>query len=381
MKRVHASSLFIFVLVLFFEGLAPTSLYAQNRGTISGIIYEDETDATLPGAHVFLANTTIGDITNPDGYFSIENIQAGSYQLIVTIIGFKTYQQPVKVLPGEVTSLTLKLSKDVYQVGEITVTDKQPKSWKRNLTRFKRMFLGNTPNRRGCDIENPYTLDFVKRGGYFEASSKAPLTVINKALGYKITYHLNEFSSGNNQFRFTGQPIFEELEPKNERELRRWSKRRAETFAGSFRHFLRSLASETAHEEGFSFYLDDSLYFQKPHNDLMVYFQEEEAEVPVDSFLVDHPLPHELALKFSGYLHIFYENEMMHRDYYESVNMGYNPTKEPIRAVIRLIHTDAIFNEIGFLNNAFDVGRFGYWNWESGICNWLPFNYGLERIN
>ena len=363
---------------LFLLLLLPTTLYAQNRGAVSGTVYDAETDTTLPGTHVYLANTTIGDITNPNGFFNIQGVQAGTYQIIVTIIGYKPLKQPIEISPGNTTQLTLKMEKDVYQVGEITITDNQPKGWKRDRTRFERMFLGITTNRRRCEIENPYVLSFEKNHGIFTASASEPLIIVNRSIGYKVTYLLSEFSADGGEFRFVGEPLFEELEPKDEKEAKRWENRRQETFAGSFRHLLRSMAAGTSYEDGFRLYLFDTLYWQKPHRHLMDYFEEAGAEISADSLVKAHLQPHMRTMEFPGYLHVFYLNEMMDRDFYEWIAMSYNASKEPVRAVLRLIHIEANFNEIGFLNNAFDVARYGYWNWESGICNWLPFNYGLE---
>ncbi|MEM8487599.1 MAG: carboxypeptidase-like regulatory domain-containing protein [Bacteroidota bacterium] len=377
-SRIPQFAVSLCLLLLFTDCVFTGSAFAQNRGAVSGIIRDAETDESLPGAHVYLANTTIGDITDPNGFFNIQDVQAGAYQIIVTIIGYKAFQQTIEIAANGETDLSLLLEKDVYEVGEITVTDSQPKSWKRDLTRFKRMFLGNTPNRRGCEIENPFVINFKRLDSYFEASADQPIVITNKYLGYRVTYLLNEFSSGGNQFRFTGQPIFEEIEPRDKKEARRWKKRRQESFQGSFKHFLRSVAQGTLQEEGFEVYLNETLFWQRPHAELMDYFEETDAAADLNAFLKPHPVPHERVMEFAGYLHVFFQKEMMHRDFYESVSMNYNPSKEPVRAVIRLTHIDAIFNEIGFLNNAFDIARYGYWNWESGICNWLPFNYGLE---
>ncbi len=367
------------LLALLFIWFVPGGLViAQNIGSVSGFVHDSETEETLPSAHVYLANTTIGDIADPNGFFNIEDVQAGNYLIIITMIGYKPLQQSVEILPGSNTDLSFELEKDIYKVGEITVTDSRPRSWRRELTRFKRMFLGNTPNRRGCELENPFVLSFEKTDGRFEASASMPIEIINKAIGYKLTYHLSTFSASGNEFRYTGYPTFEELEPKDEKEANKWRERREETYVGSFQHFLRSLAAGTVEEEGFQLYLYRYLRLQQPHRELMDFMEDERTKVTIDALLKDHPHEHERALQFPGYLHVFYMNEIMHRDFYESVTYHYKPTKEPVRAAIRLIHLEAVFNEIGFLNSSFDVARYGYWNWESGICNWLPFNYGLE---
>ncbi len=366
----------LFCSILVFS-LTANPVFAQSRGSVHGIVTDTEDGASLPGAHVYLGNTTIGDITDPNGYFSIDDIQPGMYKLIVTMIGYKPHQETVEILPDKPLDLALKMGRDVYQVGEITVTDEKPKSWKKDLNRFERMFLGITDFRRGCEIENPFILTFGYPTDRFTASASEPITIINKALGYKVTYHLSEFTADGTNFRFSGQPVFEELEPQSDREAKRWAKRREAAYEGSFQHFLRSLAAGTSHEEGFRLYLLDELYWKSPHRELMTYYLEQSAEVSPASILGDNPHEHERSLSFYGFLHIVYLNEMMDRTFYEWVEMPYNASKEPGRSVVRIIHTEAYFNEIGFLNNAFDVARYGYWNWESGICNWLPFNYGL----
>ncbi|MFK7846764.1 MAG: carboxypeptidase-like regulatory domain-containing protein [Rhodothermales bacterium] len=376
-RDVRIFSVLLFALCISYPIVA-SSVQAQNRGAVSGIIYDAETETTLPGAHVYLANTTIGDITDANGFFHIKGVQAGSYQIIITTIGYKPYQQAIAITPDGNTDLTFKLQRDVYQVGEITVTDDKPRHWKRDLSRFKRMFLGITKNRRGCEIEDPFLLSFRTTDGRFTASTTAPLTIINRAMGYKITYHLNEFSAKGGEFRFTGQPVFELMPPKHKKEEKKWGRRRKEMFEGSFQHFLRSIAANTSYEDGFRLYLMDELNWKQPHTQLLDFYREAKAEIKQDVLLKEHPLPHERSMQFAGFLHVIYLEDMMERDFYEWVAMNYNASKEPMRAALRLMHTDANFNEIGFLNNAFDVARYGYWNWESGICNWLPFNYEME---
>ena len=359
----------------------PSISFAQSLGSISGMVYDADDDTAIPGAHVYLANTTIGDISDPNGFFRIQDVQAGTYQLVITIIGYKPLQQAIEILPSEENDLVLKLEKDVYQVGEITVTDENPKQWKRDLRRFKRLFLGITSNRKGCEIENPYVLDFVKKDGHFTATASQPITVINKALGYEVTFLMQDFDAYDGQYRFIGDPFYTELEPSNEKEQKKWEKKREETFAGSLNHFLRSMAAGTFKEDGYTLFLYSVPTWKMPHNKLVAFLKSNGIGVRLqpEKVIKEDVVPYQRILNFDGYLHIFYEHKIMRRDYYEWVGMSYSPSKEPVRAVIRNIHTQTVFNEMGFLNNAYNVERHGYWSWDSGICNWLPFNYGLEE--
>ena len=237
------------------------------------------------------------------------------------------------------------------------------------------MFLGGTPNRRGCEIENPFVLDFTSGNGVFNASASEPLVVVNRSLGYKLTYLLTHFSAQDGEFRYRGESYFEELTPKNQKEARRWNKRRTQSYKGSFQHFLRSAASGEAYEHGFRLYLLDELIWHKPDRLFMDYVKELEAEVPVDSVMNEGNFDYERILRFPGYLHIRFLDATMLPEYYEDVLTNYNAS-EPIRSAIDVLHKQASFNEVGFLNNAYDISQYGYWRWGSGVCNLLPLDFG-----
>jgi len=74
----------LIVLLLFFF-----NSYAQVFGNLSGKVSNSIGDPII-GASVFLENTTQGSQTDSDGNYSITNITPGSYNLIVSYIGYKT---------------------------------------------------------------------------------------------------------------------------------------------------------------------------------------------------------------------------------------------------------------------------------------------------
>ena len=48
--------------------------FSQNQGNISGEIYDSKSQLPLLGANIVLDNTSIGAISNENGYFTIDNI-------------------------------------------------------------------------------------------------------------------------------------------------------------------------------------------------------------------------------------------------------------------------------------------------------------------
>ena len=85
------------------------SLYAQITTSISGYV-EDETEAPLPGATVYLQNTTLGATTNTDGYFTITGVPPGTYNLVASFVGFDSqtkFNIQVKSVGNQLYSFTL----------------------------------------------------------------------------------------------------------------------------------------------------------------------------------------------------------------------------------------------------------------------------------
>src|SRR5262249_51271762 len=79
--------------------------FAQTTGAIEGVV-TDPTGAAIPAAAVKLTNTSTGvttsSTTNSSGYFLVDGLQVGMYDLDVSQVGFKTYA--VKGLIVDVTS-------------------------------------------------------------------------------------------------------------------------------------------------------------------------------------------------------------------------------------------------------------------------------------
>ena len=71
---------YINVLILLFIN---PFLYAQNN-SISGFITDQETGEALIGANVFIQETGNGMSTDKNGYYVIQNITSGNYNLIVS---------------------------------------------------------------------------------------------------------------------------------------------------------------------------------------------------------------------------------------------------------------------------------------------------------
>ena len=81
---------------IYFTLYIITSLLISQYN-ISGFIYDSETGESLPGANIFLENTSYGTTSDLDGYFIILNIPSESYDLKIKYLGYENFTKSIIV--------------------------------------------------------------------------------------------------------------------------------------------------------------------------------------------------------------------------------------------------------------------------------------------
>jgi len=102
----------IAILAIIF--LSAHNAFAQSK-TINGLV-TDVSGETLPGVTVMMQNTTTGTITDFEGKYTLQNVQAAD-QLVFSFIGMTT--QVVSV--GDQTTINITLQESVEALAEVTV--------------------------------------------------------------------------------------------------------------------------------------------------------------------------------------------------------------------------------------------------------------------
>jgi len=107
-----------FFIIQLLLGLMPILVSAQF--SLSGKILDGETQNPLSWANIILAGTNKATAADIDGTYRIENINAGSYQMKISFVGYKTYEQLVRIERDQV--LEVALEKNPWLADEVIVT-------------------------------------------------------------------------------------------------------------------------------------------------------------------------------------------------------------------------------------------------------------------
>lgn len=108
--------------------LLPLMLLSQPKGGIHGYIY-DSAGEPLPGVNVMVKGTYYGTASGLDGYFSITDMTRGSYDVEVSMIGYKVILRTgIIVIPPAMSDLLeFKMEETVLSAGEeVVVIGKKP---------------------------------------------------------------------------------------------------------------------------------------------------------------------------------------------------------------------------------------------------------------
>ncbi|MDO7887357.1 carboxypeptidase-like regulatory domain-containing protein [Hymenobacter cheonanensis] len=388
-------------LLLLLPGLA------LGQGRLSGVVQDSATHQALAFSSVFLANTTLGATTDEQGRFEFPKVPAGSYDVVGSYVGYRLSKQSITIGKGAAPQqVTLLLASSGPQLGEVVVEANPHRA--EDFKKFSDFFLGESTFSQQCHITNPkdivvYTNDSTKE---LTAAAKNFVQVENEALGYRLKY-FGMFFTYNPETDFTafsGQPVFEEMTPRDAAQQRQWEANRATAYVGSFPHFVRSVYAGQLRANGFlaqQVRLTPNPRFQRlepllrrPAGSLTDAEQDSLAVLgKLDpAFATLYPAARPLDslrrvasdgrvfLRFTGELQVAHFGEAPDANYTTPMaTLGPEPRKQPYPAKrevsrLRLQTREAEIRPNGALRNPADISTGEYWGFEK-MGEFLPLDY------
>ncbi len=93
-----------------------------QTGSIRGFVYDKSNGEPAIFTTVYLKGTTIGTVTDVNGYFNITKLTPGTYTLMVTALGYDTLRLPFTVSSDELISRKLFLVKNAINIKAVDVS-------------------------------------------------------------------------------------------------------------------------------------------------------------------------------------------------------------------------------------------------------------------
>lgn len=96
------------------------SLLHAQQGSIEGIVSSG--GQALPYANIYLEGTNKGTSSDENGTFALNNISAGAYTLMATMVGYSSYSKNIKIEANDQLSINISLNFLSEQLDETVVT-------------------------------------------------------------------------------------------------------------------------------------------------------------------------------------------------------------------------------------------------------------------
>jgi hypothetical protein len=233
--------------------------FSIDAQEVIGKVLDAKTQEELAFANVFINNTTIGTVSDTNGYFSLKlPNDPGSYELVFSFVGYETYKMKINIDNDQLNVGSIKLKPSEIQLNAVEVTSSLDKKWERKLKKFKKAFLGDDQLGSSCTIVNPWVIDFPddKSDGKFIAKAKEPIEIENDALGFKIIFYLTDFWQTPNEYSIVGNALFTELNSNDPKKIENWRLNRVTTYQRSVQHLFKAIVEHRIGGEGFTLYRD-----------------------------------------------------------------------------------------------------------------------------
>ncbi len=111
----------IFIVCTLYSFLV-SAVYAQKTGSISGAVFQKNTQQSLPGAIIKLDGMNMGTTSDTNGNFRILNIPVKTYNLVISSVGFKTATlYNIVVNSGNEKVFNIELEEEVAALNEVVI--------------------------------------------------------------------------------------------------------------------------------------------------------------------------------------------------------------------------------------------------------------------
>ncbi|QNL47826.1 carboxypeptidase-like regulatory domain-containing protein [Olivibacter sp. SDN3] len=382
------SCLFLFIT---FPVLGYTQVVLQGR------IVNGENDQPIAGASIYLNNTSIGSSADEFGKFSFSIKQPGNYEVVVSSVGFEPLVFILQVGKNKLAKRLVKIKPASNVLDEVVVEADPGAGWRKWGRVFEEAFIGTGRNARSCKILNKEDIyfEYDKERRLLQVFARKPITIENKALGYKIDYLLIDFHIDYRRKThfYAGYPHFVKIDTG-----KKFERRREQAYKNSLMHFIRSLYKNNIIEEGFEArYLIKSPNKEKSRvmqidkerknypDDSLSYYRKVMKQQDTLSYLSSDLLTADSVIKVDDdgnkWFSSTHDLQIVGTETKEEplFVMQQLKTRRGVQHPISMLHfkpgSRVVIDANGTFYSPHDLLIGDYWGWASRIANMVPLDY------
>lgn len=396
--------LFLLIFLATHTGLA--------QQIVSGTVVDAENREVIAGATVYINNSTIRTSSNKEGYYKLRLPGEGTYELVVSAIGYELAVQEIKT--SGMVKQDMILQRKTTEIEEIAISPFLKDGWKDWGAYFTETFIGTSAFSKQTNILNPEVLRFRydKVNKVLTVLADQPLKISNRALGYDIDYDLHAYSMNfdTKYLYFEGFASFQE----RKRVSRKTRKNREEAYRSSLMRFIRSTYTDSWDKDGYEVrelmrvYNEERAYadsvlkvinrrvfndfygswtsYYASHNkynaDSVSNFRRILSQPAVYSILgrqltstqivSSNQAPGQRELSYENYLYIQHPGIM-----YEDAYFMWNSKADESSQLTLLPGSSVWIDALGNFSPPISWILEGYWAWYNKLGTMLPLDYGL----
>jgi outer membrane receptor for ferrienterochelin and colicins len=121
----------IIAILLFSSTFTWQHILAQNA-ILSGTITSN--GETMLGARIYIEELQLGAISDQNGFYQIDNIRAGKYEVLIRSTGYITTRDSVQLESGSRLTRNYEMQEDILRLGDVVVTGTRSQIERHNST-------------------------------------------------------------------------------------------------------------------------------------------------------------------------------------------------------------------------------------------------------
>jgi hypothetical protein len=222
---------------------------------IKGTIRDQINDSTINFASVYFNGTFVGTHSDRYGRFTLDISNNRSMPLTVSALGY--YSVTITDFSAG-KPFAIYLEPKVFELNEVVISASakaMARARRENMRSFKSQFLGTTLNSLKCEIINEDDIILVYNSitETLRAFSSKPIQIENYALGYHLSYYLDnfEYCDSKGSLKLTGNCLFKEDSTVSKAKQQIFDRKRKTAYLGSRMHFFRELWKSSFDSCGF----------------------------------------------------------------------------------------------------------------------------------